>query len=321
MKRLVFGWFLSVLVAVGCSRLNGGNQDVLLVTTAPSPVPTLSALPTPWPTPTPTETPASTAAGIPWPTSPVTITPVASLPWPTPTPTPFPQPLGDIPYSAVQILRPGLGSRVTSPFTFQAIVYQAIAPAVLYLELWAAGETEPVLLYREVLRLSTPRDPKSSFLLARKIPFEIRPAQTPGRLQVVVRDPNGLPQMQQSVFLELLKFGLPELAPRPQLYLPIVVETPEDEARLPLQGTLHIEGLALVTTGRVEMLLYNRQGRVLYAFAADLSAPDPQGYGRFAVDWPYRFTRPQDLRLVLQLYDPRFPGVAYQESVDLFFRR
>ena len=126
--------------------------------------------------------------------------------------------------------------------------------------------------------------------------------------------------MQQSVFVQLLKYGLPEPSPKPQLLQPIVIESPEDEAFLPLKGTLVIEGYALVTSGQVEMLLYNPQGRILYAFSAPLSSPDPLGYGRFRLEWPYRFTRRQDLRLVVQTYDMRVPGVAYLESVDLFFR-
>ncbi len=326
MKR-ARGWWLGLLLFTSACRFIGGT----VVSTPPfqsvpaSPgagvVPTETA--TPWTTPSPTETTTVTPSPPPvvWPTLPPRPSPIASLPWPSPTYTPAPTPWGDVPYAPVQILRPGIEAAVVSPIDFYAQVYRSMTPSIVHLELWTQWEEEPRLLYRQVLRLYPPRDGGVKFFYLREdIPFEIRPAYAWGRLQVVVRDLDGLPLMQQAVHLRLLRYGVDEPSARQQLRLPIVVKSPREGAVLPLKGTLQLEGLALSTTGRVEILMYNREGRILMATSAPLSAPDPQGYAVFSLDWPYEFAQRQDMRLVFQLYDTRVEGVAYLVSVDVSFR-
>ena len=330
MPRVLIGWlffFLGACAPVGAlttvaaptvSRLSVSPQATPTRLQAPVPSTTFSAVPS-----VPTATFTSTSSPPPtWPTSAVQVTPITTLAWPTLTSTPVLTPWGEVPYAEVQILRPGIEAAVVSPMEVLLQVHRSITPSIVHLELWAQWEEEPRLLYRRLLRLYPPKDPAvKHFLITEEIPFEIRPAYAWGRFQVVVRDVRGLPRFQQSVPLRLLRFGVEASSVRQQLQLPIVVTVPRPGDVFPLEGTLQIQGLALYTTGVMEVLLYDRSsGRILMATSAFLSSPDPQGYGTFTLDWPYRFSQRLDARLVFRLYDARVDGVAYLESVDVAFR-
>ncbi len=330
MRRILIGWillFLNACVPVGTwttlptpTALRPSVSPQTITSRPPSPTPsaTFSAAPS-----TPTATSTSTLMPPPtWPTSSVQVTPITTLVWPTLTPTPALTPWGTVPYAEVQILRPGIEAAVVSPMEVLLQVHRSVTPSIVHLELWAQWEEEPRLLYRRLLRLYPPKDPAvKHFLITEEVPFEIRPAYAWGRFQVVVRDGRGLPRFQQSVPLRLLRFGVGASSVRQQLRLPIVVATPREDDVLPLEGTLRMEGLALYTTGVMEVLLYDRSsGRVLMATSAFLSSPDSQGYGTFILNWPYRFSQRLDARLVFRLYDARVDGVAYLESVDVAFR-
>ncbi len=282
----------------------------------PSPQPTRwTATPTPevfTPTPAPLLTATPTAT---W-TAPA---PVGTVPWPSPTPTPLQTPLADIPNAAVQILRPGEGSFVVSPMVVVVRMHRDAFPSTVFVELWAQVGNEARMLYRRIYRYD--QQPATTWvLLQEKVPFEIRPPEVWARFLVRLTDGAGVPKEQQAVHIRLLRYGLGQESHRDQVRLPIVIERPRHRSRLPLEGTLEVTGLARYTTGVIEALLYTPKGRVLKAAALSLGPPDPQGYARFTWSWPYRFTRPQDLRLVLRLYDPRVQGVAYIESVLLYFR-
>ncbi|GEM_PF-707297 len=330
MRRVWIGWLVILLGA--CAPLwtrtatltptaTALSTQVAPAVTTPAPSVTPSASPSIAPV-SPTATVLSTATLPPWPTSSLQVTPIPGLPWPTFTPTSPSTPWGDVPYAPVQILRPGIEAAVVSPVEVLLQIHRSMTPGIVHLELWAQWEDEPRLLYRRLLRLYPPKDPAvKNFFITDEIPFEIRPAYTWGRLQAVVRDAKGLPLFQQAVPLRLLRFGVEAPSARQQLRLPIVVTAPRENAVFPLEGTLRLEGMALSTTGVMEILLYDRDsGRILMATSAFLSSPDPQGYGTFAVDWPYRFTGRLNARLVFRLYDPRVDGVAYLESVDVVFR-
>ncbi len=293
-----------------------------LATTTETALPTLSPTPVQAsPTPTALRWTVTPRPSPTWP-APPTVTPVGTVPWPTYTPTPIQEPWeGTIPYARVQILRPAVESMEVSPIDFYAQVYRKVTPAIVHIELWSQWEDEPRLLYRKVVRLYEPRDPRVRFLLLREeIPFEIRPAQAWGRLQVLVRDTRGLPVTQQAVYLVLQRYGVDVPQVEQQLRTAIAVAQPAEGAVLPREGVLELQGLARYTTGLMEVLLYSRDGRILQATTVPLGPPDPRGYAPFAYTWPYRFPQGFAARLVFQLYDPRVQGVAYLESVDLRFR-
>lgn len=322
-------WYLALLGLVACQLPFGEPPGALLAPwpspsvtprLAPSSSPTATALissSTPLEEPTPQTTPNPS-----WPMPP-TVLPVRTVPWPTYTPTPLQAPwLEDLPYARIQILRPRVGSMEVSPIDFYAQIYRDVTPAIVHVELWSYWQDEARLLYRKVVRLYRPRDPRVRFLyLQEEIPFEIRPAQAWARLQVLARDTQGLPVSQQAVPLVLQRYGLDIAQVEQQLRPAVVLEQPADNQIFPREGTLTLQGVARYTTGLMEVLLYDRdQKRILLATTVPLGEPDPTGFAPFAYEWPYQFPTAFRGRLVFQLYAPRVPGVAYLESVDVRFR-
>ena len=307
--------FLTAVVLNGCTLSMAGEAPL------PTPIPTdhlptvialtaqALASPTPLPPsptalpPTATPTPEGTATPTPYP---------LALPSVTPTPPP---PL-DTPgkgFAILQILRPGMNSRVTSPMRVQ-LAFQTRYTDTVRVEL--LGE-DGRLIYRKIIRLGEDQPPHSLLHRNLEIPFELRAEAEIGRLQVSAQDEFGRPLEQNAVFLTLLRTGDRQISYRLADHAPVLFQRPQ-----PYQviqgGEVVVVGKVLPTdTTMVEARLIDERGKVIAYQTAPLSTPSADGYARFTMTIPYTLANPTRVRLVVQVNATTPPGTAYLGSLPL----
>ena len=261
--------------------------------------------------PTAASTPTTT---LPTSTPPPVGTPTATaypLRWPTLTPTLPPTPeISGSPYAILQILYPGMGSRVTSPLkTIMAVQVDYVDAFRVEL----LGE-DGRLLYRRVFRLSDEERPERGLLSVNlEIPFEIRGEAEMGRLQMVAEDALGRPLFQNAIPLTLLKRGQAQISYRTAERSPILFAHPALFETIK-GGHLQVSGQALRVSDAVEIFAVNNKGKVVLYHTAPLSTAGADGYAAFSADIPYAFTKPVRVRLVVRENGITPPGVMYLNS-------
>ncbi len=266
---------------------------------SPTPLPAAATAPPPTPTPTPAGTPTAT----PYPIDLPTVTPTA--------PPPLDIPGSD--YAILQILYPGMDSRVTSPMRVRLGVQTRYTDAV---RLELLGE-DGRLIYRQVIHLTEDQPPHGLLYLTAEIPFELRAEAEIGRLQVSAQDEYGRPLMQNAIPLTLLRTGEAQISYRTAERAPILFQSPRPY-QVVQGGQLVVVGKALPTDARVvEAKLIGENGKVLAYQTAPLATPSDDGYARFTMTITYAFEAPTRVRLVVQESGATPPGVVYLNSIPL----
>ena len=253
--------------------------------------------------PTPTPTPAGTATPTPYPIV-------------LPTITPTPPPTLEIPgnsYGVLQILYPGMASRVTSPMRVRLGVQTGYTDTI---RIELLGEDARVL-YRKIIRLSEEQIPHSLIHRNLEIPFELRAEAEIGRLQISASDEFGRPLAQNAIFLTLLRTGESQISYRIAENAPILFQSPHPYQTI-RGGELIVVGKALPTgASAVEARLIDERGKVLAYQTAPLSTPSEDGYAPFTITFNYAFKKTKRVRLVVQEDGITPPGVAYLSSIPL----
>ncbi len=278
--------------------------DTLTPIPSDTPEPTITSTITPGPSPTATRT--STATRRPTSTRYPTWT---RRPTNTPTITPTPTP----PIVNLRIEKPGLFSKVTSPFRTE-LRFQVGDDGWVYLRLVGEdGRTigEQKLDYRKY--------PGRIFWNAPYVNFGISGAAETGRLEMSTRDEFGRLQSLSSVDLILLKTGKDELTPPDIYWEPYLVRYPPKDT-LFRGGTVLVLGLARpVNDSPVIFDLVDEQGKVVGT--SQLVIPAPSGdlsHTPFQVGIPYTVSGPTNVRLVIrQESTGRIPGTVALWSMRL----
>lgn len=264
----------------------------------------------------------STTVASPVPTQPATET---SLPSPTlaqstlspsPTGTPFPEiqmaePAGDLPESINQILSPGSGSKVISPFILRA----ALKPgndSVVHIELFGQ---DGQLLMREIRSYQTLETDWIN--LGSEITYGINTVGEPGRLQISIGDEHGRLKSVRSVDLVLQSTGIQDLNhPFDQLEQIVLKSPPQN--RLIQGGTMRVAGMARPHSSqpfRIEIV--TSDGKIVGTRQVSVSPAQGSQYGAFAIDVPYNITSTKRVRV--QVWEPggHIPGITSLSSVEV----
>ena len=312
-SRLFFPLLLAVFLAACTMSM---AQEAPLPTPIPTDyLPTAIAL-TAQVLASPTAPPAATAAVTASPTMPPgTPTPTAypiALPSATPTPPPTLGTPGEG-YAILQILQPGMDSRVTSPITAQFAVQTGYTDAV---RIELVGE-DGAVLYRRIIRLDEDQPPHGLLYLNMEIPFEVRATAEVGRLQISAKDEFGRPLAQNAVPLALLSVGNAQVSYRTADHAPILLKDPRPYQHVE-GGQVMILGKALPTgASAIEGRLIDFRGKVLAYATAPLSTPAEDGYALFAMSIPYNVNEATRVRLIVQESGLVPPGLAYLVSMPI----
>jgi len=269
----------------------------------PSETPTIS------PTPTLDDTqlvetifaPTATKGPLPTRTRPPTRTPTI-----TPTPTP--------PRASLMITRPGLLSKILSPYQMEAMVTRGM-DGIVYVDL--IGEDNRVIASR-------PLDYRSSlyqrFWIAPELEFEISGVAETSRLVLSTRDEFGRLMALSSVDLVLLSLGTNETTPTQIDFEPYLIRYPEEDS-LVSGGLLWVTGLARpVNSTPLIVELVDEQGNVIGSNR--IQVPYPTGdlsHTPFGVEVPYTVSEITGVRLTIrQESDTRIAGTVALSSMTLF---
>jgi hypothetical protein len=277
---------LPVLAETGPSA-QAAPLEIPTATRTLRPSATLTVTPGPSPTATRTPTRTATATRTRWPT----ITRTISL-----TPTP--------PAAVLRIARPGLLSKVSSPFRVEAVVKTGDdGKAWLYL----IGEDGRIITEQ---KLDFGRQANQRFAVSPEVSFEISAAAETGRLMLTSLDSYGRTIGLSSVDLILLKTGGDEINP-PAVYLePYLVRNPRNEAVIS-GGAVQVSGLIRPVNGtQVIFELIDTAGRVVGSAQMTVSPPEGDfSHTPFQIAVPYSVSAATPVRLVLrQESDGRIPG-------------
>lgn len=245
-------------------------------------------------------------------------TPSEVLPSETPSPTPnSPQTFEDLPppdgmpQSPTQILSPGPGSKVISPFNLRAAL-KLNQNSVVHFEL--LGE-DGRLLMREVRSYQSPQTEWIN--LESEVPFGINGNEEPGRMKISVEDEHGRLESVSSVDLILLSGGVQELITPADLLENIVLESPPAN-HLIQNGKMRVSGLARTRSDQpLRIELVSSDGRIVGTRQVSVTHSEDTSYGTFAIDVPYTVNSTQSVRV--QIWEPgdRIPGVVNLSSVEV----
>jgi hypothetical protein len=272
----------------------------------PKPLPTSS--PTGQPSPTPIRQPTNTSSPVPTQTQP-TLEPEV-------TPSPIPEAVdliipGDIPESINQILKPGDGSQVLSPFPMRVAVKPDDNSVVRFELLGVDGQ----LLMRDVRTFET-LDP-DWITMGSEISFGINSAAEPGRLLVSIEDEHGRLKSVTSIDLVLLTEGDQELSPPDDKMENIVIEAPQ--VNLLIQdGTMRVMGKArLRVSNPLRIQIVTSDGKIVGTRQVAVNPVEGSQYGTFAIDVPYSISSTNRVRV--QVWEPgsHIPGIISLSSVEV----
>lgn len=253
---------------------------------------------------TPTLQPSPTPSEVP-----ITETPTLGPPLTQP-PDNLPVPTG-IPQSPNQIISPGSGSKVISPFILRAAIKPS-QDSVVRIELLGEDGT---LLMREIRTYQSAETEWIS--LGSEISFGINGVEEPGRLQISIEDEFGRLAAVSSVELILQSAGNQDLNLPPDLLEDIVLESPSPN-RLIQNSKMRVSGLARTRseqTLRIEIV--SSDGRIVGTRQVSLTPSEESSYGNFAIDVPYTISSTQSVRV--QVWEPgdRIPGIVNLSSVEV----
>jgi hypothetical protein len=265
-------------------------------TRTPRPSATLTITPGPSPTATRTPTRTATATRTRWPTITRTI---------TLTPTP--------PAAVLRISRPGLLSKVSSPFRVEAVIKTGDdGKAWLHL----IGEDGRILTEQA---LDFGRQANQRFAVSPEVSFEISGAAETGRLILSSRDAYGRTVGLSSVDLILMKAGSDEINPPVNLLEPYLVRQPRNEAVIS-GGAVLVSGLIRpVNATPVIFELIDTAGRVVGSTQMTIEPPEGDlSHSPFQTIILYNVTSTTPARLALrQESDRRLPGTIALWSMAL----
>lgn len=258
------------------------------------PAPSLEPPATPTPSPKPIEFTA-TPSSTPIPTEPAQNSP----------------PPANIPQSINQIISPGSGSKVISPFILRAAVKPG-PNSVVRIEL--LGE-DGQLLMREVRRYQSLQNEWVS--LGSEVAYGINAVAEAGRLQISIEDEHGRLQSVSSVDLILQSMGNQDLNHPVDQLEDIVLESPKTN-RLIQGGTMRVAGLARPRSGQPLMIeILSSDGKIVGSRQVSVVPQPDISYGIFAIDVPY--TVDYTTRVRVQVWEPgeRIPGIVNLSSVEV----
>ncbi len=236
----------------------------------------------------------------------------------TPSPTPIPTnpeqnspPPANIPQSVNQILSPGSGSKVISPFILRAAAKPG-PNSVVRIEL--LGE-DGRLLMREVRSYQTLQNEWVS--LGSEVAFGIDAAAESGRLQISVEDEHSRLVSVSSVDLILQSVGFQDLnQPEDQLEN-IALESPQPN-RLIQGGIIRVAGLARPRSAQPLMIeILTSDGRIVGTRQVSVIPSADNPYGTFTIDVPYTLEKTNSV--LVQVWEPgdRIPGIVNLSSVEV----
>ena len=258
----------------------------------------------------PTFTPQPTVQNIPSPT--------ATQNTPTPSPSPMPTqpsldspPPTNVPPSSVQILSPGPGSKVVSPFTLRASIKPG-SESVVHIEL--LGE-DGRLLMREVRNY--PSLDTEWVNMGSQISYGTNAVSETGRLQISVEDEHGRLKEISSVNLILLSLGTQDLYHPADQLENIVIESPQ--ANTLIQGnTMRVSGLARPRSTQPLMIeIQTSDGRIVGTRQVAVTFSPGSTYGTFAIDVPFNVGTTNRVRL--KVWEPGniIPGIVDLSSLEV----
>ena len=216
-----------------------------------------------------------------------------------------------IPQSPNQIISPGSGSKVVSPFILRA----AIKPSqnsVVHIEL--LGE-DGRLLMREIRSYQSPQTDWIS--LGSEVPFGVNGNEESGRLQISVEDEHGRLESVSSVELILQSVGDQDLDLPPDLLEDIVLESPLAN-RLIQDGKMRVSGLARTRSDQpLRIEIVSSDGKIVGTRQVSVAYSEENSFGTFAIDVPYTVSNTQTARV--QVWEPgdRIPGIVNLSSVEV----
>ena len=229
----------------------------------------------------------------------------------TPTVTQTPGP----PDALLRITRPGLYSKITSPYKMEAMVTPG-EDGYVYLSL--LGE-DGRLLYAQSLDYR--RSLYSRFLIVPSIEFDLTGVAETARLSLETHDAFGRRIAVSSVEVVLLSIGDNETNAVERVFSPYVIDAPFGGQTVS-GGELVISGRAApVSSAPLQIELWGENGEVLAARTLALEPPEGQTYAAFTVELAYAVPGQTQARLAFyQESDGRIPGVAALNSVAIQLR-
>lgn len=246
--------------------------------------------------PDPITTDATQQAPSPNRTNPAPITPTA--------------PAG-IPIAAIQILRPGQMSLVTSPFLLQANL-RPEAGGHIQIEL--LGE-DGRLLMRKVQIYS--QSPGARLDAPFEVNFEVSGVAETARLQVSVVDEHSHTAALASIDLLLLSLGEPSQNPPGDLLESIVIHEPKANA-LVQGGMLRVSGLARPRSDLPLMIeLRTDDAKIVGNRQVAVERSGDGQYGAFAIDVPYSVSSATPVQLVVWERGAQIPGIVHLSSLEV----
>lgn len=235
-------------------------------------------------------------------------------PSPTTSPTEPAQnspPPANLPQSINQIISPGSGSIVVSPFILRAAVKPGPNSAVRIELIGEDGQ----LLMREVRRYQSLQNEWVS--LGSEVTYGINAVAEAGRLQISIEDEHGRLQSVSSVDLILQSMGNQDLNQPVDQLEDIVLDSPKTN-RLIQGGIMRVAGLARPRSGQPLMIeILSSDGKIVGTRQVSVIPQPHSSYGTFAIDVPY--TVDYTTRVRVQVWEPgeHIPGIVNLSSVEV----
>lgn len=317
---------LCILIAAalaGCSGFSATPLPTLLPTEH---IPTAVAMtleaqgvdlnPAPMPSSTATGDPSSTPTRQPTNTSSPGPTEAQYTPEPEVNPSPITGDIdlvlpNDIPESINQILNPGDGSQVISPFPVRVAVKPGDNSVVRFELLGQDGQ----LLMRDVRTFET-LDP-NWITLGSEISFGINSGAEPGRFMVSIEDDHGRLKSVASIDLVLKSEGDQQLNQPGDKLEDIVIEAPRFNLLIQ-DGTMRVMGKArLRTSNTLRIQIVTSDGKIVGTRQVSVNPVEGSPYGTFAIDVPYSISSTNRVRV--QVWEPgsQIPGIINLSSVEV----
>ena len=237
---------------------------------------------------------------------------VAPLPSPIPPePSQNSPPPDNVPTSIIQIINPGTGSKVLSPFILRASVKPGSNAAVRIELLGEDGR----LLTREVRRYSSLENEWVS--LGGEVSYGINSVAEIGHLQIGIEDEHGRLHSVSSVDLILQSMGNQDLFQPVDLLEDIILLLPKPN-RLIQGGTMRIDGLARPRTGKLLMIeIVSSDGRIVGTRQVSVTPQSDSSYGTFTIDVPYKVDYTTRVRVKVWEPGESIPGIVNLSSVEV----
>jgi len=227
---------------------------------------------------------------------------------PTPIPTDTPTPSPYAPIAQIRIQSPGPMAKVPSPLNLRM---QVVSGASELVQIDLQGEDGRLLARNLERAKSWP----AGYIIALKIPFEVRAAAEVGRITVSTKDEAGRVQALLAMRVLLLSIGSDEIAPEGEPSERVVFYSPPAKDAIALDGVVNVEGRFLPFNDQPVVLeLLDPEGKTVGLRVLDFIGIDEQ---LFTTTIPYKVTEPTQSLLVLRQDDERLEGLIYLYSQEI----